>query len=225
MFKGIVVGIVEDNKDPDKIHRIKVKFPTEEGSPKSTWCRMATPMAGKDRGLVMLPDIGTEVILGFGKGGNAFVLGGVYNGADDPPAYANEDSKNNIRRFWSRNSHQVDFDDTSGKERIGILATSESKAVDLDMDDSKKTITLKVQKNGELEAVETISLKCKDFKLEGSMGVEGKASSSAVWSAGTSGDIKSTMISMSASQAEIAASGSTAGSALATPPHKHPPLK
>jgi uncharacterized protein involved in type VI secretion and phage assembly len=182
-------------------------------------------MAGKDRGLVILPEVGTEVILGFGRGGNAFVLGGVYNGADDPPSYANEDQKNNIRRFWSRNSHQIDFDDTSGKERIGILATSESKAVDIDLDASKKVLTVKVLKDLQVEATETISLKCKDFTLEGSMSVEAKGDSTGVWGAGTSADVKATMISMSASTTDFKTSGETPESALATPPHTHPPVK
>ena len=62
MINGCVVGIVEDNRDPDGMHRVLVRFPVDDGV-KSSWCRMVTPMGGANRGLVMLPDVGTEVLL------------------------------------------------------------------------------------------------------------------------------------------------------------------
>ena len=66
MINGIVVGVVIDNKDPDKLARIKVNFPVDhESPPESTWVRMMWPMAGAKRGWVSIPDIGTEVVIGF----------------------------------------------------------------------------------------------------------------------------------------------------------------
>ena len=66
MINGVVVGIVTDNKDPDKMHRVKVQYPVDSGEKvESSWCRMMSPMAGAFRGLVMLPDVGTEVVLMF----------------------------------------------------------------------------------------------------------------------------------------------------------------
>ena len=61
MINGSVVGIVLDNRDPSGLHRVKVRFPVDDGVD-SSWCRIASPMAGADRGLVILPDIGTEVL-------------------------------------------------------------------------------------------------------------------------------------------------------------------
>ena len=45
MFNGVVVGIVKDNVDPEKMHRILVEFPVESTERKleSYWCRMASP--------------------------------------------------------------------------------------------------------------------------------------------------------------------------------------
>ena len=64
MVSGTVVGIVLDNVDPDGMHRVLIKHPVEATEEtKSSWCRMLTPMSGKMRGLVMLPDIGTEVVM------------------------------------------------------------------------------------------------------------------------------------------------------------------
>ena len=66
MINGIVVGLVIDNKDPDKLARIKVKYPVDhESPPESTWVRMMWPMSGPKRGWVIIPDIGTEVVIGF----------------------------------------------------------------------------------------------------------------------------------------------------------------
>ena len=67
MIRGMVIGKVKDNVDPDKMHRVLVEFPVNsfDGATESYWCRMLTPMAGKDRGLVILPDIGTEVAVTF----------------------------------------------------------------------------------------------------------------------------------------------------------------
>ena len=83
MFISTTIGIVIDNVDPDKMHRVKVKFVTDsiQGEfSKSSWCRMMTPMAGQSRGLVMLPEIGTEVLVGFAyRSMSPYILGAVYN--------------------------------------------------------------------------------------------------------------------------------------------------
>ena len=68
MFISTTIDIVTDNVDPSKMLRVKVKFTTEtiDGIfSHSSWCRMMMPMAGRSRGMVMLPDVGTEVLVGF----------------------------------------------------------------------------------------------------------------------------------------------------------------
>ena len=62
MFVSTTIAIVIDNVDPSKMHRIKVKFTTDTlggRNSHSSWCRLLTPMAGMNRGLTMLPDVGT----------------------------------------------------------------------------------------------------------------------------------------------------------------------
>ena len=57
MINGLVVGLVVDNVDPDRLGRVKVTFPVDaEDAPRSDWVRIAWPDAGKDRGTVMLPE-------------------------------------------------------------------------------------------------------------------------------------------------------------------------
>ena len=178
MISGMVVGIVKDNKDPEKMNRILIELPTEStnGATETYWCRMISPMAGQDRGWVSIPEVGTEVVITFAyRSLQPYVLGAVYNGGDDKPEpYKNDDENNDKRVFWSRNDHLVIFDDTEGEEKVelGAQATTRldvtSAPIYQQLDSSKKTITEYSDGNIEWEATETISIKCKDFILEAS---------------------------------------------------------
>jgi uncharacterized protein involved in type VI secretion and phage assembly len=237
MIRGLVVGIVTDNQDPDKMHRIKVQFPVDSGEGvSSSWVRMISPMAGNSRGLVMLPEVGTEVVLGFAYNSlSPYVLGAVYNGGDDAPDnYHNDDGNNDKRVIWSRNDHLVIFDDTSGAEKIEIGATASS-ALDvtsgpvwISNDAAEKTITINSEKNIILEAKETISLKCKDFKLETDATVAMEGGQKAVFKSGSSTDIKSSSTqSYKAGKVDInpPAPAPSPKPHKDTPPHSHPPMK
>lgn len=173
MVNGVIVGIVTDNRDPEGMHRVKVKFPVELGV-ESTWCRMLTPMGGADRGWASLPDIGTEVVLGFGyRTLTPIVLGAVYNGEEDTAApYHNDDEKDNRRVFWSRGDHLLDFDDTPGAEKIGIGARAatrldvKSAPVHHVLDAAGKVLTEKCDGTTVYEAVKNITIACKSFSLD-----------------------------------------------------------
>ena len=56
------------------------------------------PMAGKERGLVLIPEVGDEVLVAFEREDLRFpyVLGALWNGKDKPPL-ANDDGKNDKR--------------------------------------------------------------------------------------------------------------------------------
>ena len=89
------------------MHRIKVRLPVSGGDLESYWCRIITPMAGIQMGLVMIPDIGTEVLVSCAyKSMTPYVLGGVYNAKEDKPEpYKNDDKNNDKRVFWYRNDN------------------------------------------------------------------------------------------------------------------------
>ena len=82
---SLVVGIVTNNKDPDGLARVRVKYPTLDGSEnEGAWARVVGIGAGPDRGQMMLPQVGDEVLVGF-EGGNPhkpYVLGAFWNGQD-----------------------------------------------------------------------------------------------------------------------------------------------
>jgi uncharacterized protein involved in type VI secretion and phage assembly len=66
--------------------RVRVKYPSLSDSEESNWARVATPSAGKERGLLMLPQPNEEVIIGFEHGDTRrpIVVGSLFNGKDKP---------------------------------------------------------------------------------------------------------------------------------------------
>ena len=236
MFISTTIGIVVDNLDPDKMHRIKVKFVTDSVQglhSKSSWCRMMSPMAGANRGLVILPDVGTEVLIGFAfRSMSPYILGAVYNGEDLPEPYRNDDCLNNVRVFWSRGDHMVTFDDTDGHEKVGFGAQAptrldpSSAGIHAIMDSSQKTMTSCSDGDTEVEAVQTISIKCKHFKLNAENSIDLSASKTITVGAQTAATIEgSTTAEFKAALVKLnpAAPAPVPASAIAIPAHKHPP--
>ncbi len=130
---GVFVGIVTNNQDPDNLGRVKVRFPWLADDVESTWARIATPMAGGDRGMYFLPEVDDEVLVAFEGGLPEFpyVLGALWNGQDAPPEN-NEDGENNLRSIKSRSGHVIRLDDTDGSEKIEIIDSSGSNSITLD---------------------------------------------------------------------------------------------
>jgi len=127
-IKGVVVGVVTDNKDPDGLYRIKVKYPwvlsqkVDKEDYLSTWCRITTFMAGKERGAFWLPEVDDEVLLAFEHGDirRPFIIGSLWNGVDKT-IHSNEKQggKNWFRSIRSRSGHSLQFvDNKEGVERI-----------------------------------------------------------------------------------------------------------
>lgn len=138
---GVVTGIVTNNQDPDGLGRVKVKLPRISGEDESNWARIASLMAGKDRGAFFLPEVEDEVLVAFEYGdiSRPYVLGALWNGVDTPPA-DNADGENNIRVIKSRSGHIIRLNDKDGEEKIEIIDKSEKNLVTIDT--KEKTITI-----------------------------------------------------------------------------------
>jgi uncharacterized protein involved in type VI secretion and phage assembly len=84
----LVIGIVTDNSDPDKLGRVKVRYPLLNDEVESGWARIAWGAAGAARGTVSLPHVGDELAIGFEHGDvrRPVALGALFNGVDKPGA-------------------------------------------------------------------------------------------------------------------------------------------
>lgn len=85
--RTFAIGTVTNVQDPDKVGRVKVKLPSVSETEESTWARVVSPGAGKDRGLHLMPDVGDEVLVAFLGGDARFpvVLGGMWSQKAPPP--------------------------------------------------------------------------------------------------------------------------------------------
>jgi uncharacterized protein involved in type VI secretion and phage assembly len=177
----------------------------------------------------MLPDNGTEVVIGFNNRTlMPYVLGALYNGGDDPPdPYANEDGNDNLRVFWSRGSHRVTFDDTPGAERVEVVATTEGNAVSKEAHAANKTLTVKVEKDFQLEAKEKLSIKCKELSIEATGTITMGAGRTAVLASTQSTTVRATtsITGTAGNVSVITGPVGTADAPPAFPAHKHPPAR
>ena len=158
---GIVIGIVDNLNDEDGLGRVKVKYPNHNGQ-LSHWARMVTPMAGKDRGMRFPYEKDDEVLVAFEYGDpkRPYILGGLWSNADKPPADDGKTPKSNWRFIKSRSGHIVRLDDTSGKEKIEIIANDGKRKIIIDTSGKKIQI---ICDNGDVE----VSAKKGSVKVEG----------------------------------------------------------
>ncbi len=185
-FYGVVVGTVTNNKDPDGLHRVKVRFPWLSNDVESNWARVAAPMTGRDRGTYFLPEVDDEVLVAFehGQVDYPFVVGSLWNGRDTPPE-SNSNGQNDHRTIKSRSGHVLRFNDTNGGETIEIIdKTGGNKIV---IDSTGNTITI--------EAESDITIKSSTGKLTlQAMSIEMKSQTSVSVDAGTTMDLKANAV-------------------------------
>jgi phage protein D len=82
----LVLGIVTNNSDPQGIGRVRVRYPSLGDEAEGISARVATPGAGSSRGVLMLPLVGDEVLVGFEHDDTTrpYVLGSLFNGQATP---------------------------------------------------------------------------------------------------------------------------------------------
>lgn len=119
---GPVIGVVSNIADPNRLGRVKVRYPWLKDS-ESPWARVVSFMAGSNRGAVFRPEVEDEVLVLFDHGDMRFpyVLGGLWNGKDKMPEERGSDGGNAVRLIKSRSGHQILFDDTAGAEKVTVI--------------------------------------------------------------------------------------------------------
>ncbi len=146
---SLVLALVDALDDPEGLGRMRVRYVTMPGSPRSGWLRPVRPEAGPNCGLVASPARGDEVLVARLPSGEAYVLGALHNGVDRPPTALADggpgpkataatgtpkratptagayDPECTHRRAWrSRSGHLVILDDSPGAEGLRLFDAS-----------------------------------------------------------------------------------------------------
>jgi uncharacterized protein involved in type VI secretion and phage assembly len=124
---GFVRGLVADNQDPDKLGRVKVKFPWLDEAYSSAWAPVMQLGAGPESGTFFLPAVDDEVLVGFehGRIDRPVVVGGLFNKTDMPPTYGQflDNGAVTGRGIWSRTGHRITLHDDPDAPGIIIRAS------------------------------------------------------------------------------------------------------
>ena len=130
---GVYPALVSDIKDPDNQGRVKVTLPwsPDSGSAKyEAWARLATMMAGSNRGSWFVPDTNDEVLVAFEAGdpSRPYVIGALWNGNDSAPEQMDGSGKNYKKVLRSRNGVKITLDDNDGRESLVLETPGGQKA-------------------------------------------------------------------------------------------------
>lgn len=106
------VAFVENNLDPNKLGRVRIKYPWQTTNDESSpWVRMATPFATNGGGVTFKPENGDEVLLNYEDGNieRPYVVGSLQS------KYVTDHwGKLEDRVIQSRNGHSIVFKDEEG---------------------------------------------------------------------------------------------------------------
>jgi phage protein D len=138
--RGVLIGIVTDNNDPENLGRVRVKIPVLDIE--TWWCRLSTIMAGNDRGVAYLPEANDEVVVAFEHGdpNRGVVLGAVWNGSDKLPKPIGQlvTGGQTIRRVTkTRKGHEITLIDEPGKEGIDLIDRTQKNFIKIITDENK----------------------------------------------------------------------------------------
>jgi uncharacterized protein involved in type VI secretion and phage assembly len=199
-INSVVIGVVTDILDPQKQGRVKVKYPwmPKDGFSElgSNWARLATPGAGKDRGVFFTPEVDDEVLIAFEQGdvNHPYVVGALWNAKDTPPTGQGQivdaaSKKTNQRIVRSRSGHVIILDDTQGAEKI--IIEDKTKKNSIIIDSKTKSMTIKAEGDLTLEAGGKFIMKSKqDFSIDSKTKVDFKAQTTVAMEAKTGATVK-----------------------------------
>jgi len=131
-YFGLYPAIVTDLQDPERLGRVEVKFPwlsTEGEQEVRAWATLLSPYADSGQGLQILPEVDSQVVVGFEAGDTRrpYVVGSCWNGKEPMPVEA--EKANNKRVIKTRSQSELEFDDTEGAPKITLTTSAGHKLV------------------------------------------------------------------------------------------------
>ncbi|GAA2649883.1 VgrG-related protein [Streptomyces spororaveus] len=149
---GLAIGVVTDVREPNGSERgaVRLKFPWLDDTYVSDWVR-TVQWGGKGGGGVVSPEVNDEVLVGFEQGllDSPYVIGGLYNGVDQPsphdvPLIDKTSGKVNRRSVVSRSGHRVELLDAAAPGPSGLRLTTGDERLEVRLDDRRDRIELTV---------------------------------------------------------------------------------
>ena len=126
---------MDDNDDPAKLGRVRIRYPWLGDQAVSYWARLAMPGAGPDYGMAWVPQVGDEVLVAFEQGDpdHPFVIGGLWNGSDAAPLGDGLLDSGKVKRsgFVSRTGHKLVFFDDAGESGVAIISANNKYRISL----------------------------------------------------------------------------------------------
>lgn len=122
-FYGVYPALVMDNVDPEGQGRVQVRLPwSEDENVQGIWARVATLMAGAERGTWFIPDVDDEVLVAFEAGDprRPYVIGAMWNAGSPPPERMDAKGSNEVKSIVSRRGLRIALQDIEGEETIAI---------------------------------------------------------------------------------------------------------
>lgn len=121
-------GIVTDNVDPDNQGRIKATVPALFDDAATGWAMPSVPFAPQSAGMLMLPEIGSNVWIEFENGDTSYpIWTGCWWPQNNAPSIASAD----VKVLFTKAGHKITLDDTSGSEKI-VLQDKSGNTITMD---------------------------------------------------------------------------------------------
>jgi len=141
-FPGVYPALVIDVVDDDQQGRVRVRvpgLPDPAGGAYEAWARLATMMAGANRGTWFIPDVDDEVLVAFEAGDpdRPYVIGALWNGQDAPPETMDGAGNNHLKTIRSRQGIIITLDDTDGAVKLRLETPGGHKVV---LDDGQRSV-------------------------------------------------------------------------------------
>jgi uncharacterized protein involved in type VI secretion and phage assembly len=181
-YHGIYFGKVTDNKDDDKLGRVKVKIDMLCEDAQTDWIPVMALYGSKECGAFFIPEKDDEVVVTFMDGNPSLgvVIGSVWNNDQKPPetkensgSDLNKDGKNNMRFIKSRSEHMIIMDDKDGEEKLQIIAAGGKTRIEYLKKDKKMNIKTDVDLKISAEKKLTIKAEEMEIKVDKTLKIKG----------------------------------------------------
>lgn len=149
---GLAIGVVTDVREPNGSQRgaVRLRFPWLDDTYVTDWVR-TVQWGGKGGGGVVSPEVNDEVLVGFEQGllDSPYVIGGLYNGVDQPsphdvPLIDPTSGKVNRRSVVSRSGHRVELLDAPAPGPSGLRLVTGDERLEVRLDDRRDRIEVTV---------------------------------------------------------------------------------